>query len=114
MAKGATAPPARLLRGSGTTRSGSRPGTRPKPWQVSQAPTELLKEKRAGVARAKRALRQFAQQRVQIEATTEAVQEQGVRLEENERRLNEVELTVNRLNGRRGAKAAKNSCCSVQ
>ena len=31
VANGATAPTARLLRGSGTTRSRSRPGTRPKP-----------------------------------------------------------------------------------
>jgi len=36
-------------RGSGTTRSGSISIVRPKPLQVSQAPTGLLKEKSAGV-----------------------------------------------------------------
>ena len=42
------APPASVRRGSGTTSSGSIAIVRPKPLQVSQAPTGWLNEKSAG------------------------------------------------------------------
>ena len=45
-------PPASVRRGSGTTRSGSMSIVRPKPLQVSQAPTGLLNENIAGVGSA--------------------------------------------------------------
>ena len=54
VANGATAPPASVRDGSGITRSRSSAGTRPKPSQVSQAPSALLKEKSAGVGAGKR------------------------------------------------------------
>ena len=41
--KGAMAPSSMLRLASGTTRSKSSPGTRPKPWHASQAPRGLLK-----------------------------------------------------------------------
>ncbi len=51
---GARAPCRMVRSGLGTTRSGSTPGTRPKPWQVGQAPTGELNENRSGVGSSKR------------------------------------------------------------
>ncbi len=51
---GASAPWRIVRSGVGTTRPGSMPGTRPKPWHVGQAPTGLLKENRSGEGASKR------------------------------------------------------------
>src|SRR5437588_7958904 len=50
LCQGRTAPARRVLVASGTTSPKSTPITRPKPRQVSQAPSGELKENAAGVA----------------------------------------------------------------
>ena len=50
LCQGRTAPARRVFASSGTTSPKSTPITRPKPRQVSQAPSGELKENAAGVA----------------------------------------------------------------